>query len=100
MNNPAAFLKNLWHYRLLVILAAFLVWLTFLDRHNLISQVRITYQLKKLKAQAETYKTETARIQTELNDILRNPEKTESFARETYLMKKEGEKIFMIAKPE
>lgn len=100
MKNQDSILGRLWQYRLVVILAAFMVWLTFLDRHNLISQVRITYQLKKLEVQAENYKTETSRIQAELNDILKNPAKTEQFARETYLMKKEGEKIFLIAKPE
>lgn len=89
-----AFLKN--KYLLVTIL--FLVWLTFFDRNNFISQVRYGRILNKQRQQMEFYKSEILKDSTALNELMSDSLSLEKFAREKYLMKKNNEDIYLIIK--
>lgn len=81
---------------------AFVVWLVFLD----------SFDIPTLKANIDKRnekQTEKVRLQQEIEDTRRayleltsDPAMLEKFARENYLMKKEGEDVFVIveAQPE
>ncbi|MDE3251879.1 MAG: septum formation initiator family protein [Bacteroidota bacterium] len=74
----------------------FIVWMLFFDQRDYF-QVRERQQdLKKLEAKKQYYENEIARTKQELLDLQNNPAALEKFAREHYLMKKDGEDIYLI----
>lgn len=74
----------------------FVVWMLFFDQRDFFQQRERNAELKKLEAKKQYYLDEINKTQQELNDIQSNPAALEKFARERYLMKKDGEDIFII----
>ena len=74
----------------------FVVWMLFFDQRDFFQQRERNAELKKLEAKKQYYLDEINKTQHELNDIQSNPAALEKFARERYLMKKDGEDIFII----
>ncbi len=87
-------LKN--KYVLTVI--AFIVWMTFFDRNDFISQYSYRTQLDKLQDDKEYYFAEIDVNQKNTYELKSNPQNLERFAREKYLMKKDNEEIFLIVR--
>ncbi len=87
-----AYLRN----KFLIAGAAFVVWLAFLDRNNLLSQYQLQSEVNKLESQKEFFRTEIDKTREEQRELLSSPEKLEKFAREQYLMKKDNEDLFII----
>jgi len=79
---------------------AFLTWMLFFDRNDLMSQYEYRTQLNKLEAEKEFYTIESAKAVKDLNELTTNQSKLEKFAREKYLMKKENEDVFVIIQEE
>ncbi|SDM49077.1 Septum formation initiator [Daejeonella rubra] len=79
---------------------AFLTWMLFFDRNDLMSQYEYRTQLNKLEAEKEFYTFESAKAVKDLNELTTNQSKLEKFAREKYLMKKENEDVFVIIQEE
>ena len=75
---------------------AFVVWMLFFDRNDLMSQYDYRAQVNKLQAEKEFYIRETEKARKDLDELTTNKEKLEKFAREKYLMKKENEDVFVI----
>ncbi len=75
---------------------AFLTWMLFFDRNDLMSQYEYRTQLNKLQAEKEFYLKESAKAVKDLNELTTDKTKLEKFAREKYLMKKENEDVFVI----
>lgn len=75
---------------------AFLIWMLFFDRNDLMSQYEYQTQLNKLQAEKEFYLKESAKTVKDLNELTTDKTKLEKFAREKYLMKKENEDVFVI----
>jgi len=89
-------LKN----RYALTLLGFIIWISFFDRNDLISQHAYKSQLKRLKDEKEYYVTEINKSRHDLNDLVSSRKNLEKFAREHYLMKKEDEDIFIfVEKP-
>lgn len=80
-------------------LVFFLVWLTFFDRNNFISQVRYGRTLNKHRQQMEFYKSEIYKDSVALVE-LSDTAKLEKFAREKYLFKRDNEDIYIVVKEE
>ncbi|WP_461453377.1 FtsB family cell division protein [Mucilaginibacter sp.] len=78
--------------------AAFLVWMLFFDKNDLLSQYQYHQQLSKLKTERDFYTKETAKVSKDLSELTSNPAQLEKFAREKYLMKKDNEDVFVIVK--
>ncbi|BFG70656.1 septum formation initiator family protein [Sediminibacterium sp. KACHI17] len=74
----------------------FVVWMLFFDQRDFFQQRERNAELKKLEAKKQYYLDEINKTKQELNDIQSNPAALEKFARERYLMKKDGEDIFII----
>ena len=79
---------------------AFVTWMLFFDRNDLMSQYEYRRQLNKLQAEKEFYTIESAKAIKDLEELKTNRSKLEKFAREKYLMKKENEDVFVIIKEE
>jgi len=87
-----SFLKNKYLIALLVVLG----WLMFFDKNNIVQQWKLQRQLNELRRDKEYYLQEILNDSTALRKLQDDPEALERYARETYLMKKENEDIFII----
>jgi len=87
-----SFMKN----KYIIALVVALVWLAFFDKNNLVQQWRLRKQLIELRRDKNYYLNEIERDSTAIRELKENPEALERYARENYLMKKEGEDIFII----
>ncbi len=92
MKKIASILTN----KYLVATAFFVVWMLFFDQRDYFQQKERRAELAKLEAKKRYYVQEIERTQKELNDLQNNPAALEKFAREHYLMKKDGEDIYII----
>ncbi|MCD6661489.1 MAG: hypothetical protein LT105_15115, partial [Lentimicrobium sp.] len=72
----------------MIVIMAFLVWLTFFDRNNFIAQLRLGRILSEKRAQKEYYQAEITRDSTSLEELMTDTLSLEKFAREKYLMKR------------
>ncbi len=72
------------------------VWLLFFDKNNMIQQWRLHRQLNELQKDRTFYLDNIALDSTQIRLLQDDPEALERYARETYLMKKEGEDIFIV----
>jgi cell division protein FtsB len=77
-----------------------LIWMLFLDRNNLIHQVQKSMQLEELKAEKAYYKKKIQETQKARQDLMKNRQSLEKFAREEYFMKKPDEDVYIIVEDE
>ena len=95
------FLKNLKsligksYFKYLLILIAFLIWMTFLDTNSLLIHAELNREIKKLKNKRNALNEEILKDKS-LIKKLDNIDSLEHFAREEYNLKKENEDIFII----
>ena len=73
-----------------------LVWITFFDGSNLISQFRLWQKYRELENEKEYYAEALKKVKQEEREVMGNADAMEKFAREKYLMKKTGETVFVI----
>ncbi len=77
-----------------------LVWVLFFDGNNLISRFRILSEIRQLRQQKKYYREEI-RINEDIRDaLLHDIDQVEKFGRETYLMKRDNEDIYLIIEEE
>lgn len=87
-----AWMKN----KYVLTLIAFLIWISFFDKNDLISQYSYRQDLRKLQADKEYYIHEIAQNKKDMEELMSDPEHLEKYAREHYLMKKADEEIFIV----
>ena len=78
--------------------AFFLTWMLFFDHNDLLTQVQRTGELTELKASKDYYREQIEITRSEVENIRVNPYALEKIAREKYMMKKDNEEVFVIAK--
>ncbi|HVI45534.1 MAG TPA: septum formation initiator family protein [Chitinophaga sp.] len=88
-----AFVKN----KFFIASVAFVIWLAFLDKTNLMYQYQFQSEVNKLENQKEFFIKEIRQTREEQQELLSSPEKLEKFAREKYYMKKDNEDLFIVA---
>lgn len=74
----------------------FIVWMLFYDQRDYFQQKERRDELKKLEMKKTYYQQEIDKTKKELGDLQNSPAALEKYARERYLMKKDGEDIFII----
>jgi cell division protein FtsB len=92
-------MKKVWPHlknKYIITSVAFVIWMLFFDRNDLISQFSYRKQLNKLITDKEYYMKEIAGNKQDMNELMSDREHLEKFARERYLMKKDNEDIFLI----
>ena len=77
---------------------AFVVWMLFFDKNDMLSQYEYRSQLNKLQEEKDFYTKEIQQVRKDLDELTTNRERLEKFAREKYLMKKENEDVYVIVK--
>lgn len=75
---------------------AFIVWLVFFDSNNVIMQQDLKAKLQELQVEKKFYLDEIRRDSILTRQLQTDTAALEKFAREKYLMKKEGEDIFLV----
>lgn len=79
-----------------LVLIFFLVWMLFFDQRDIFYVLQQKKELKSLEDKKAYYQNEIAKAQKDLNDLQNSPAALEKFARERYLMKRDGEDIFIV----
>lgn len=92
MKKIATILTN----KYLVASVFFIVWMLFFDQRDYFQQRERQEELNKLEAKKRYYVEEIEKTRKQLQDLQNNPAALEKFARERYLMKRDGEDIFII----
>jgi len=87
---------NILLNKYLITTVAFVVWLIFFDSNNMIMQQDLKAKLKDLQVEKKFYLDEIRRDSILTHQLLTDTAALEKFAREKYLMKKEGEDIFLV----
>ena len=93
-------IKNLLKGRIMYVLLAFVVWMLFFDQNNWLRQLSLSSELNETKRQEQYYKNEISSDSLKLHELTSNDESVEKLAREKYLMKKDGEEVFLIVREE
>jgi cell division protein FtsB len=86
---------NKSYFKYLVILGAFIVWITFLDTNSLLIHAELNQEIKKLKSRKDALTEEINKDQKLINK-LENIDSLEHYGRENYNLKKDNEDIFII----
>ncbi|OIR12672.1 cell division protein FtsB [mine drainage metagenome] len=77
----------------------FIVWMLFFDQRDIFYVREQKQKLKELENKKNYYRQEIEKAKKDLTDLQNNPAALEKFAREHYMMKKDGEDIFVIDAP-
>ncbi len=77
-------------------LVGFIVWVAFFDKNDLLSQLELRSEVKKLENEKIYFVTEIEKNKSDMKELMTNPKNLEKFAREKYLMKKDNEDVFVL----
>ncbi len=82
-----------WLNKYSIAIIAFVVWLSFFDNYNFITQFRLSHSISELDDKKEYYEKELENALAE-REVINND--IEKYAREKYLMHKDNEQIIII----
>lgn len=91
-------LFELFRNKYFIAAAAFVSWMLFFDKNDVLSQYEYRSELGKLQEEKDFYVTETALVKKNLNELSTSLKSAEKFAREKYFMKKDNEDVFIIVR--
>lgn len=74
--------------------------MTFFDRNSFLYRIKLSREISELEAGIESNTKKIVALRQQRKDLFGNEKNLEKFARETYLMKKSNEEIFVIVDPE
>ena len=94
--NWKEILRSLIKQKYTIAVAIFIIWVGFIDSNNLFDRIEAIRELNELKETKEYYKKKVEEDNHLLDELKRNNDVLERYARERYLMKKENEDIFLI----
>lgn len=86
------FVRNRYGAGVLVLL----FWITFMHDYDLYTTFKLRRELHKMQEQHAWYAQEIQRSKEQLHELGSNNALKEKFARETYLMKRDNEEIFVL----
>lgn len=95
LSHIPSFLKS----KYVIALTAFVVWMIFFDRNNMVLQLSRSKEYRDQQKQKEYYQKEISAIKKESSELSTNAASIEKFAREKYMMKKDNEDVFIIRDP-
>jgi cell division protein FtsB len=83
-----------------MVLATFVVWMSFFDKNNWWDVMRLKKAYNQAAEERDYYREQAEIAHSEYNALFTHPDSLEKFAREKYLMKKDNEDVFVILKEE
>jgi len=93
------FVQRIWPFlynKYFIVTAVFLVYVLIFDTNNLATQIRLSRELKKLKAEKEFYLEEIKKDRAAVDVLMTDEHNLERFAREKYLMKRDDEDVYLV----
>lgn len=75
---------------------AFVVWMTFFDQNDWMTQQEARKELKDTKEHIQFLTAKTEQMEQDLQLLLSDPKRLEVFAREHYRMKRDNEDLYII----
>ena len=81
--------------RYFLVSLGFVVWMLFFDQRDFFLQRERKAALEKLEAAKKYYQDEIADTKKQLENIQSNPAAVEKYARERYLLRREGEEVYL-----
>jgi cell division protein DivIC len=91
LSHIPAFLKN----KYVLTLIGFAVWMLFIDRNDLLTQISRTQKLSELEKSSRFYTDQNREAAAELKRRETDPTAYERIAREKFYMKKSNEDLFL-----
>jgi cell division protein FtsB len=85
-------LKN----KYVAVLVIFILYISFFDAHDLISQMEIKMELRDISDEIDYLNSNTESSKSQIQELTSDREELEKFAREQYRMKRENEEIFVL----
>ncbi len=92
MKKILSLLKN----RYVLVTLFMITWLAFFDRYNFIKRWEDNSELRKVRQESEYYKKQIEDIRKKSDELVKNKESMERFARERYYMKKDNEEVYIV----
>lgn len=81
-----------------VVALAFAIWMLFFDKHNVFRQAAVSSEVAKLEQKKLDIEYQIDSIRTFNDEVDRNLQATEKYAREQYTVKREDEDVYVIIK--
>ena len=81
--------------RYLIVTVVFVIWMLFFDQRDFFLQRERSAELKKVEAAEKYYQDEINNTKSQLENLQNNPASIEKFARERYLLRREGEEVYL-----
>lgn len=81
--------------RYFIAILAFVIWMLFFDQRDFFTQRDRAAELDKLEQAKAYYQKEIATTKEQLNNLQSNPGAVEKYARERYLLRREGEEVYL-----
>ncbi|MCD8102859.1 MAG: septum formation initiator family protein [Alistipes sp.] len=85
--------RRIW----ILTMVVFVLLLVFFDRNNVIDRIKLRRQIRQLEAQRDYY-LDRIREDSLIIERLKDDDFLEKYAREHYLMKQDGDEVFIITK--
>ena len=96
MKKIKQLLARLKRYQYPVIITLVLVYMTFFDVNSFRNHYTLNKVIAKLEKQKKFYKAEIQKDSLAIHALTYSEASLEKFARETYLMKRDNEEVFII----
>ncbi|MGC4057656.1 MAG: septum formation initiator family protein [Chitinophagaceae bacterium] len=80
----------------LITSVAFVVWMTFFDQNDWMTQRSTRRELDEIQESIRLMTAETENMEKDLALLKHDPERLEQFARERYRMKRDNEDLYII----
>lgn len=81
--------------RYFIVAMGFAIWMLFFDQRDFFQQKERALELNKLEAAKKYYQDEISKTKKQLENLQNNPAAIEKFARERYLLKRDGEEVYL-----
>lgn len=91
---------NLLKNKYIITASLFVVWMSFFDQNDLGSWIKRTKEINKLEADREYYTSRVEELKQRQQALFNDDEELERFAREKYLMRKDGEDLYIVQEVE
>lgn len=88
-------IPSIYTNRYIITAIIFLVWISFFDAYNFVYHAKLMNKKKEYQQELQELKNETIKNKKFI-EKLQHPYFAEKYAREKFLMKKEGEDIFIV----
>ncbi len=81
--------------RYFLVSVGFVIWMLFFDQRDYFQQRERAAELNKVENAKKYYNDEIEATKKQLNNLQNNPTAIEKYARERYLLKREGEEVYL-----